>query len=40
MVYKSLNEVAPENLGNIFYELSDVHTRVLAIRNAILQCQR
>ena len=29
MVYKSLNELAPENLGNIFYKLSDVHTRVL-----------
>ena len=29
MVYKSLNELAPENLGNIFYKLSDVHTRIL-----------
>ena len=29
MVYKSLNELAPENLGNIFYKLSDVHTMVL-----------
>ena len=29
MVYKSLNELAPENLGNIFHKLSDVHTRVL-----------
>ena len=28
MVYKSL-KLAPENLGNIFYKLSDVHTRVL-----------
>ena len=29
MVYKSLNELAPENLGNIFHKLSDIHTRVL-----------
>ena len=29
MVYKSLNELTPENLGSIFYKLSDVHTRVL-----------
>ena len=29
MVYKSLNEFAPGNLGNIFHKLSDVHTRVL-----------
>ena len=29
MVYKSLNELAPENLANIFHKLSDVHTRVL-----------
>ena len=29
MVYKSLNELAPENLGSIFHKLSDVHTRVL-----------
>ena len=29
MVYKSLNELAPKNLGNIFFILSDVHTRVL-----------
>ena len=29
MVYKSLNKLAPENLGNIFSKLSDVHTRVL-----------
>ena len=29
MVYKSLNELTPENLCNIFYKLSDVHTRVL-----------
>ena len=28
-VYKSLNELAPENLRKIFYKLSDVHTRVL-----------
>ena len=29
MVHKSLNELAPENRGNIFHKLSDVHTRVL-----------
>ena len=29
MVYKSLNELAPENLGNIFFKLSDVHSKVL-----------
>ena len=29
MVYKSLNKLAPENLGNISSKLSDVHTRVL-----------
>ena len=29
MVYKSLNELASENLGNIFHKMSDVHTRVL-----------
>ena len=29
MVYKSLNKLAPENLGNIFSKLSDVHTRIL-----------
>ena len=29
MVYKSLDELAPENLGKIFYKLSDIHTRVL-----------
>ena len=29
MVFKSLNDLAPENLGNIFSKLSDVHTRVL-----------
>ena len=29
MVYKSLNELAPENLGSIFHKLSDVHARVL-----------
>ena len=29
MAYKSLNELAPENLGHIFHKLSDVHTRVL-----------
>ena len=29
MVYKSLNELAPENLGNIFHKLCVVHTRVL-----------
>ena len=32
MVYKSLNDLAPENLGDFFSKLSDVHTRVL--RNA------
>ena len=30
MMYESLNDLAPENLGNIFYKLSDVHTRVLS----------
>ena len=29
MVFKSLNDLAPENLGNIFSKLSDVHARVL-----------
>ena len=29
MVYQSLNELAPENLGNIFHKLSDVLTRIL-----------
>ena len=29
IVFKSLNDLAPENLGNIFSKLSDVHTRVL-----------
>ena len=29
MVYKSLNDLAPENLGNLFSKLSDVHSRVL-----------
>ena len=29
MVFKSLNDLAPENLGNIFSKLSDVHTRIL-----------
>ena len=29
MVDKSLNELASENLGNIFFKLSDVHTRAL-----------
>ena len=29
MVYKSLNKLAPENLGNMLHKLSDVHTRVL-----------
>ena len=29
MVYKSLNDLAPENLGNFFSKLSDVHTKVL-----------
>ena len=29
MVFQSLNDLAPENLGNIFSTLSDVHTRVL-----------
>ena len=29
MVFKSLNDLAPESLGNIFSKLSDVHTRVL-----------
>ena len=28
MVYKSLNDLAPENLGKIFSKLSDVHTKV------------
>ena len=28
MVYKSLNELTPENQGTIFYKLSDVHARV------------
>ena len=30
MVYKSLNDLAPENLGNIFSKFSDVHTKVLS----------
>ena len=29
MVYKSLNDLAPENLGSIFSKFSDVHTKVL-----------
>ena len=29
MVHKSLNELAPENLGNIFHKLSDVRAGVL-----------
>ena len=29
MMFNSLNSLAPENLGNIFSKLSDVHTRVL-----------
>ena len=29
MVFKSLNDFAPENLGNIFSKLFDVHARVL-----------
>ena len=29
MVFKSLDDLAPESLGNIFSKLSDVHTRVL-----------
>ena len=29
MVFKSLNDLAPENLGNIFSKLSDVHAKVL-----------
>ena len=29
MVCKSLNELSPENPGNIFFKLSDVYTRVL-----------
>ena len=29
MLYKSLNDLAPENLDSIFSKLSDVHTRVL-----------
>ena len=29
MVFKSLIDLVPENLGNIFSKLSDVHTRVL-----------
>ena len=29
IVYKSLNYLASKNLGNIFFRLSDVHTRVL-----------
>ena len=29
MVFKSLNDLALENLGNIFSKLSDVHARVL-----------
>ena len=29
MVFKSLNDLAPENLGNSFSKLSDVHARVL-----------
>ena len=29
MVYKFLNDLAPENLGNFFSKLSDVHTKVL-----------
>ena len=29
MVFKSLNDLAPENLGNIFSRLSELHTRVL-----------
>ena len=29
MMYKSLNDLAPENLGNLFSKLSDVHTKVL-----------
>ena len=29
MVFKSLNDLAHENLGNNFSKLSDVHTRIL-----------
>ena len=29
MAFKSLNDLPPENLGNIFSKLSDVHARVL-----------
>ena len=29
MAFKSLNDLAPKNLGNIFSKLPDVHTRVL-----------
>ena len=29
MVYKSLNNLTPENLGNLFYKLSNAHARVL-----------
>ena len=29
MVFKSLNDLAPDNLGIIFSKLSDVHTKVL-----------
>ena len=29
MVYKSLNDLAPERLGDIFEKLSDIHIKVL-----------
>ena len=32
MVYKSLNDLAPEMLGNIFEILPDIHTRVVRNR--------
>ena len=36
IVYKSLTDLAPEKLGNIFEKLSNIHTRVLRNTNAIL----
>ena len=36
MVFKSLNDLAPKNLGNIFSKLSDVHTRILRNTKCIL----
>ena len=36
IMYKSLIDLAPEKLGNIFEKFSDIHTRVLRNTNAIL----